>query len=182
MFAVFMSFSSIAEISGLFLFPKLAAFTSRKKIYLYSAILQIIGLGMLFYTGIYYPQNTAITALSGATIKIGGGMMLGIITVTLADVVDYGEYKLKKRSESIIFSAQTLLTKFTSAFGALLVGFVLDLTGYIPNAVQGPQTILVLRLLMCIGPILFVIISYLIYSKKYILTKEYMGKIYCHLK
>lgn len=181
MFAVFMSFSGIAGISGLFIFPRLASLTSRKKIYLYSAIFQISGMAMLFYTGIYHPQNSIITALAGVVINIGGGMMLGIITVTLADVVDYGEYKLKKRSESIIFSAQTLLTKFTSAFGALLVGFVLDLTGYVPNAVQGPQTIFVLRILMCVAPVAFVIISYIIYNKKYILTREYMAKIYCHL-
>ncbi len=182
MFAVFMSFASLAEISGLFIFPRMASISSRKRLYLYAVIIQILGFVVLLYTGIFYPQNVIMTALSGILIKVGGGMMLGIITVTLADVVDYGEYKLKKRSETIIFSAQTLLTKFTSAFGALLVGFLLDLTGYIPNAVQGPETILVLRILMCVAPILFIIISYLIYSKKYILTQEYMAKIYCTLK
>lgn len=113
--------------------------------------------------------------------KIRAGVLLGIITVTLADVVDYGEYKLKKRSETIIFSAQTLLTKFTGALGALLVGFVLDLTGYVPNAVQGAETIFVLRLIMCIIPMIFIAVSYMIYKKKYILTQEYMAKIYCHL-
>lgn len=181
MFAVFMSFASLAEISGLFLFPKMATLSSRRKIYWYAAIIQVIGLGALLYTGIFYPQNVVLTAFSGVMIKFGSGVMLGIMTVTLADVVDYGEYKLKKRSETIIFSAQTLLTKFTSAVGALLVGFVLDLTGYVPNAVQGPETIFVLRVLMCVIPIAFVIISYWIYSKKYILTQDYMAKIYCSL-
>ena len=122
MFGVFMSFASLAEVAGLFLFPKMAAVTTRKKIYFYSAVVQIVGFAVLLVTGVFYPQNSIMTALSGALIKFGAGVLLGIITVTLADVVDYGEYKLKKRSETIIFSAQTLLTKFTGALGALLVG------------------------------------------------------------
>ena len=181
MFGVFMSFASLAEVAGLFLFPKMAAVTTRKKIYFYSALVQIVGFAVLLLTGILCPQNSVMTALSGALIKFGAGVLLGIITVTLADVVDYGEYKLKKRSETIIFSAQTLLTKFTGALGALLVGFVLDLTGYVPNAVQGAETIFVLRLIMCIIPMIFIAVSYMIYKKKYILTQEYMAKIYCHL-
>ena len=181
MFGVFMSFASLAEVAGLFLFPKMAAVTTRKKIYFYSAVVQIVGFAVLLVTGVFYPQNSIMTALSGALIKFGAGVLLGIITVTLADVVDYGEYKLKKRSETIIFSAQTLLTKFTGALGALLVGFVLDLTGYVPNAVQGAETIFVLRLIMCVIPMIFIAVSYMIYKNKYILTQEYMAKIYCHL-
>lgn len=182
MFGIFMSFASLTEISGMFLFPKIASTMSKKRIFLFSTILQSVGFLLLFLTGIFYPQNNTMTAFSGALLKLGSGLIVGIITVALADVVDYGEYKLKKRSETLIFSAQTLISKFTSAFAALFVGLVLDLTGYVPNAVQGPQTILVLRLIMCIMPIICVIISYFIYKKKYILTHDYMTKLYAELK
>ena len=132
----------------------------------------------LFLTGIFYPQNIAMTALAGILIKFGAGMQSGIATVILADVVDYGEYKLKKRSESIIFSLQTLLVKFMSAFFSLLVGFILDLTGYIPNQIQGPDTIITLRLLVSIFPIfLYNFRLYSFIKRKYILTQEYMDKI-----
>ncbi len=181
MFGIFMSFASLTEITGMFLFPKIASTMSKKKIFFFSTILQVIGFFLLFLTGIFYPQNNIMTAFSGALLKLGSGFVIGIITVALADVVDYGEYKLKKRSETLIFSAQTLISKFTSAFAALLVGLVLDLTGYVPNAVQGPQTILVLRLIMCIIPIICVTISYFIYKKKYLLTHDYMTQIYSHL-
>ncbi len=45
------------------------------------------------------------------------------------------------------------------------MGFVLDLTGYVPNAVQGAETIFVLRLIMCIIPMIFIAVSYMIYKK-----------------
>lgn len=38
--------------------------------------------------------------------------------------VDYGEYKLGTRNESVIFSIQTLLVKFASAMGALFTGLL----------------------------------------------------------
>ena len=47
----------------------------------------------------------------------------------LADIVDYGEYKLGSRNESIIFSAQTLLVKLASAISGWLIGVGLSLTG-----------------------------------------------------
>ena len=40
----------------------------------------------------------------------------------LCDAVDYGEYKVGKRSESIIFSMQTFIVKFATAFSGLIVG------------------------------------------------------------
>lgn len=181
MFAVFMGFASIAEILGLFIFHKIGKLFERKKIYVIAGTIQILGMITLFLTGIFYPQNIAMTALAGILIKFGAGMQSGIATVILADVVDYGEYKLKKRSESIIFSLQTLLVKFMSAFSALLVGFILDLTGYIPNQIQGPDTIITLRLLVSIFPIFFIILGYIVYKRKYILTQEYMDKIHLSL-
>ena len=181
MFAVFMGFASIAEILGLFIFPKIGKLFERKKVYVIAGTIQILGMITLFLTGIFYPQNIAMTALAGILIKFGAGMQSGIATVILADVVDYGEYKLKKRSESIIFSLQTLLVKFMSAFSALLVGFILDLTGYIPNQIQGPDTIITLRLLVSIFPIFFIILGYIVYKRKYILTQEYMDKIHLSL-
>lgn len=69
-------------------------------------------------------------------VKTGTGLELGCATVFLADVVDYGEYVLGTRNEGVVFSLQTLIVKLTAAFTSLAIGFVLELTGYVPNAVQ----------------------------------------------
>ncbi len=95
----------------------------------------------------------------------------------MADVVDYGEYKLGTRNESVIFSIQTLLVKFASAMGALFTGFALDATGYIPDAVQSMSTINGMRIIMIGLPIIFVIISFIVYKKYYKLNSEYMTRI-----
>ena len=95
----------------------------------------------------------------------------------LADVVDYGEYKLGTRNESVIFSIQTLLVKFSSAVGALFTGFALDMTGYVPDAVQSAATLNGIRIIMIGLPIIFVLLSFFIYKTYYKLNTSYMTEI-----
>ncbi|WP_429965076.1 melibiose:sodium transporter MelB [Enterococcus sp. AZ072] len=141
MFSVFTMFAGFAEIGGLFLFPKLVGKISRAKVYLLACLSPIVGFVLLLITGYVAPENVFLTAAAGILVKLGSDLQLGTATVILADVVDYGEYKFGTRNESVTFSIQTLMIKFSSAIGALLTGFALDLTGYVPNAVQSPATL-----------------------------------------
>ncbi len=122
MFSIFTMFAGFAEIAGLFLYPYISKKIKRNYVYFLASFIPVLGLLMLLITGYLYPTNSFLTALSGIGVKFGSGLQLGIVTVVLADVVDYGEYKFQTRNESITFSIQTLLVKFTSAMGALLTG------------------------------------------------------------
>ena len=50
-----------------------------------------------------------------AFIKIGTGFIMGIITVSIADVIDYSDMKFGQRNESVITSTQTFLMKTAMA-------------------------------------------------------------------
>lgn len=177
LFSIFTMFAGFAEIFGLIIFPKLAQHISKKGVYAFASGIPVIGLLILFLTGLFFPRNYILTAIAGIFIKLGSGLQLGTVTVVLADVVDYGEYKLGTRNESVIFSIQTLLVKFSSALGALFTGFILDLTGYVPDAVQSMATLNGIRIIMIGLPIIFVIVSFIIYKKYYILNTQYMTRI-----
>lgn len=82
------------------------------------------------------PQNALFIGMAGAILKLGSGFLLGSTTIMLADVVDYGEFKLGTRNESIVFSVQTLLVKGASAVAGWLVGVGLSLVGYVAGEVQ----------------------------------------------
>ena len=90
------------------------------------------GLIMLLLVGIFAPQNVILTSISGIIVKLGTGLELGCATVFLADVVDYGEYKIGVRNEGVVFSLQTLIVKVTAALTALGIGVVLNGTQYVP--------------------------------------------------
>ena len=127
--------------------------------------------------GIFCPSNVVLTAVAGIIVKTGTGLELGCATVFLADVVDYGEYVLGTRNEGVVFSLQTLIVKFTAALTSLSIGFVLELTGYVPNAVQSMATQNSIRVLMCLIPAVGVVLAYVVYQKKYKLNDEFMKSV-----
>ena len=161
MLSAFMISASVAEVVGL----------------LMACTLPPIGLILLLIVGFVCPSNIPLTAIAGIIVKTGTGLELGCATVFLADVVDYGEYVLGVRNEGVVFSLQTLIVKLTAAFTALAIGFVLELTGYVPNAVQSLATQNSIRVLMCIVPALGIILAYVVFKTKYKLNDEFMKKV-----
>ena len=176
-FSVFTGFAGIAETSGLVLFPILSGKIGRKKTFFLACIIPVIGLLLLLVSGTVAPENTTLVALSGFLAKLGIGLSLGISTVMLADVVDYGEFKFGSRNESVIFSVQTLLVKSASAVSGWLIGVGLSLAGYVANAEQTPTAISGIRTLMIYFPMIISILGYVIYKKYYKLNDEYYDNV-----
>ena len=177
MLTPFMISASVAEVIGLIVFPKITKFLSSKKAFFLSCFLPLLGLTLLLIVGFVNPQNIILTVAAGIILKAGTGLELGCATVFLADVVDYGEYKLGTRNEGVVFSLQTLIVKLTSAFTALGIGAALDLTGYIPNTVQSMLTQNSIRVCMCVIPAVGMLCAYFVYRYKYKLNDEYMRKV-----
>ncbi len=167
LFSIFTMFAGFAEIFGLIIFPKLAKRMSKKQVYGLASGIPVIGLIILLIIGIVIPKNYILTAVAGICVKLGSGLQLGTVTVVLADVVDYGEFKLGTRNESIVFSVQTLLVKGASAVAGWLVGVGLSLVGYVAGEVQSATTILGMRVIMIWIPIVCAIVMYTIYKSKY---------------
>ena len=177
MLSAFMISASVAEIIGLLIFPKITKLLSRKKAFFLSCMLPPIGLVLLLIVGIVCPTNIVLTAIAGIIVKTGTGLELGCATVFLADVVDYGEYVMGVRNEGVVFSLQTLIVKFTAALTSLSIGFVLELTGYVPNVVQSLATQNSIRVLMCLIPAVGVVLAYIVFKKKYKLDDAFMKKV-----
>ena len=133
----------------------------------------------VYWLSIIISQNIVLTAVAGVIVKTGTGLELGCATVFLSDVVDYGEYKLGTRNESVVFSLQTLIVKFTAALTSLFIGFALERTGYIPNpnAVQSALTLNSIRFLMCAIPAVSMLVAYVVYKKAYHLDDSFMKKV-----
>ena len=177
LFSVY-SFFKVAEIGGLMLFPVVTRKIGRQQVFRVAAILPMFGLITLFISGLIAPQSILFISVSAVLLNLGSGFLLGSTTVMLADIVDYGEYKLGSRNESIIFSAQTLLVKLASALSGWLIGVGLSLIGYVAGAaVQSNITIIGIRVIMTIIPSIVALVMYVIYKSKYKINGSFHDEI-----
>lgn len=170
LFPIFTAFAGLAEIAGLMMFPMLAKRIGRQKVYAVACSLPIVGFAMLLVAGFILPNNAILVAVSGIILKMGSGFALGLSTVMLADVVDYGEFKLGTRNESIVFSVQTLLVKGASAVSGWLIGVGLAAIGYVANSQQTVTTMMGMRVLMMIIPAVLAVVSFIVYKKYFLLN------------
>ena len=115
--------------------------------------------------------------LTGAVINLGIGFSLGILTVMLADVVDYGEFKLGTRNESILFSTQTFVVKLAGALSGFISGAGLSCIGFVADAVQSPAAVLGIRVIMGGIPILFSLLYLVIYWRFYRLNGSRLQEV-----
>ena len=176
-------FAIIAEMAGLICFPKVAEKISREKVYACACGLPIVGFLCLGVAGFVAPQNALFVVLSCGFLFFGSGLSLGVTTCCMADVIDYGEVKFGVRNESVTCSAQTFLMKAAMAAAGGLTGVGLSIVGYDAKlAVQSAGTILGIRVLMIVVPIILAAVSFMIYKKFYLLKGDKMDEVTAKLQ
>lgn len=176
-FSIFGIVNFIVGSIGLIAFPSLANKFSRKVVYILSAVLLVLGLLGMFFVGDDH-KASVVLFFSVASLFCLGNALAGVsTTVMLADTVDYGEYKSGIRSEAVVFSVQTFTVKFGSAIAGFIGAMVLSLVGYVPNAVQTPETVLGLRVMMFIMSALLIMVILCLYLKFYKLNGSFYFNI-----
>ncbi len=190
-YTIFSSVGGASQILGMMiLYPLIRKFKSNEEIFKICLITAITGYALLLIlclTG--FAHNLPILLIPGVLVFLANGILTVLTTVFLSASVDYGEMKTGTREESVIFSMQTFVVKAASGVAVFLAGIGLDLIGLVGNAddtgeivAQSSSTILGLRLLMTIIPILGLIAAFFIFGKKFILTDAYSEKIAAELK
>ena len=123
----FAAIGGVGQALGLFLLPVLSKRFTRRRVIQGAMIMTIIGYAGMFISGpvISYFIPFAVFALIGC---IGIGCIFVSQTVMLADIVDYGEYSLGYRSESIVFSMKGFLQKLAYTIQAIVIALGLIMT------------------------------------------------------
>lgn len=189
-YTLFTSVGGAAQIlSMMALYPLLRKKFNNTQIFKLCLLCAILGYGlilMLCFTGLAH--NMVLLCLCGLLVFGANGILTVLTTVFLSNSVDYGELITGEREESVIFSMQTFVVKLASGLAVFMTGIGLSLIHLVGNTEEGEivaqsvETIVGLRLLMTILPIIGLFAAFFVFRKKFILTDEKADEISLELK
>jgi melibiose permease/lactose/raffinose/galactose permease len=192
--AEFMIFSVIlagSQLLSFFLLPLLTKKFTRKQVFTFAFTSMALGYSLFFLVGYLFPMNMIFIGIAGFLLFFGQGFMQVLHIIMLADTIEYGQLKLGKRNEALIFSINPFVVKLATSIQTIVVALTLALSGMNEKVIKpltdfinttNPSTevirerisltmtnnmVLSLRSSMLIIPFLFVLGSYLLYVFKY---------------
>lgn len=182
LYPVYAGVAGFAQMGSMAVLPALIQKIGKKKAFIIASFAPVAGFALLWVLGYVAPTNVFGVGLCSAIVNTGIGFMLVFITVILSEVVDYGEYTLGTRNESILFSMQTFVVKFGGAFSGFVSGIGLTIIGYVANQQQTPGAEMGMRIIMFLIPAILSALCYVFYKTGYKLTPEFYGKIIAELR
>lgn len=181
MYSLFAAVLGVSQLTALILFPLFSKRFPRRKLFS-GAMLFIICGYLLFYLS---PMNMIPIGIAGMLIFLGQAFIQLLMILFLADTIEYGQWKLGRRNESITFSLQPLIYKIGGALGSGIVGAVIILSG-ISRAETAAEVstggLWMMKTAMLLLPMLLMGASFLVFHFRYKIDKEMYQKIIEDLK
>ena len=194
-----MFIGGIQIIAMMVFFPLLRKFLKIMKLFYYSCYSAVAGYLILLGMALAGVRSVYVFFIPGFFIMAAVGLINVIVTVFLANTVDYGELKNNRRDESVIFSMQTFVVKLASGIAALVASICLSIF-HIQADSAGAQTVSMavskmaslvtgegttidsssvtgLRLVMTLTPVIVLAVGMYIHRTKYILTDKKLAEI-----
>jgi melibiose permease len=194
-YTLFNTFGGGIQILSMMLFyPLLRKFMNSLKIFYVCLGMAVVGYIVLLALAFTNMSNVLLLFIPGFFIFAANGMLTVIVTVFLANTVDYGQLKNGRRDESVIFSMQTFVVKLASGFAAFVASLCLQIFSLSSEAAtEAEMTVdlsasvaasskVGLRMTMTLIPIAGLIFAFFWFRRKYILTDEKLEEIENKLK
>lgn len=190
-YTLFSTVGGAAQILGMMvLYPLLRKKLSSTSVFRLSLWTDLAAYALLLVICLLgFSGSLPLLFVPGVFIFACNGMLSVLTTLFLSNTVDYGQLKTGRREESVIFSMQTFVVKAASGVAVFLTGIGLDLIGLHGNtdetgeiAVQTSETLVGLRLMMTVLPMIVLAVALVVFRKKFTLTDERVKEIAEELK
>ena len=181
MYSVFAGVLGISQLAALAVFPLFARKLSRKVLYTGATVLVVAGYGVFFFA----PMDMIPIAAAGVLLFVGQAFIQTLMLMFLADTIEYGQWKMGKRNDSITFSIQPLINKLGAAVATGVVTLTLIVSGI--NRAESAadvtaQGLLIMKIAMMVLPLAAIAMGYFVYLRKYRIDEKFYRQIVTHLK
>ncbi len=181
MYAPFAAVLGVAQLVGYALFPVLRRRYSRRFVYTAATSSIVLGYVVFFFS----PMNMIPIGIAGLLLFVAQASIVLLLMVFMTDCIEYGQWKLGKRSTAVTFALQPFVVKVASALANAMVGATVIVTGI--NMATGPadvsaEGIVGMKTMMMLVPLLLIVAGYLIYLWKYKIDEEFHSRIVAELR
>jgi sugar (glycoside-pentoside-hexuronide) transporter len=181
MYSIFALILGVCQIGALSVFPLFSKRYSRRTLYTAATALVVVGYLVFFVA----PMNMLYIGAAGILIFLGEAFIQILMLMFLTDTVEYGQWKLGKRNESVTFSIQPVIFKLGGAIASGIVGVTVIISGIndaVTPADVTPSGLLMMKFAMLVLPLLFILVGYLIYRYKYRIDSAMYERILADLQ
>ena len=177
LYVVLVAVVGVAQLSALAVYPAIAAKMNRRKLYTVGTVLVLAGYLLFFVAEI----SLVLIVIGAVLVFVGQAFIQTLMLMFLADTVEYGHWKLGKRNESVTFSIQPLINKIGGAISTGFVSLTLLLSGIkidggTVDAIDASGK-LIFKCAMFALPLVFILVGYVVYLKKYKIDEQFYGEI-----
>lgn len=181
--SIFFTLGAVGSVLGLLVIPLCSKYNlTNRTTYKFSLSVAAAGYIGMAIVGYGFGGNVIGLGVCYMVASIGIGSMFVNQTVMLSDIVDYGEYKLGTRNQSLTFSMKGFLQKMAYTIQSIIMYASFGATKY--QVVTGNEIVeqtamskSAISALMFIIPPLFLLISLAIFSKKYKIHGDFKTEI-----
>ena len=177
MYVVLVATVGVAQLGTLSVYPLVARKLDRRKLYGLGTVLVVIGYVIFFFAEV----SLVLIALGAVLVFVGQAFIQTLMLMFLADTVEYGQWKLGKRNESITFSIQPLINKLGGAIATGIISVTLIVSGIKVDGgtaeAIGSQGQLIVKLAMFAVPLVMILAGYVVYLKKYKISEGFYARM-----
>ena len=189
-YMVFAAVLAVAQLTALALFPVFRKRFTRKQLY-FGAMVAVVAAYIVFFFSF---EKLALIVIAGLVLFFAQAFIQLLTLLFLTDAVDYGEWKLGRRNESVSFAVQPFVNQIGSAIGSGVLGFTLivsginDISEKVANTTDPAlvtelinstpdSAIWIMKCAMMLFPLLCILAGFMIYNKKFKIDEVMYEKI-----
>jgi len=176
MYTPFGAVLGMGMVVGFLLFPRFRARFTRRQLYT-GAMATIVAGYLIFFLA---PMNMIVLGICGLMLFISDSFIVILMIGFITDCVEYGQWKLGRRNGAVTFAIQPIINKVGGALSTAIVGVTLIFTGI--NGAAGPEDVTPaglwgMKFMMLPFPAVLIVVSYLIYRRKFVIDEGMHARI-----
>ena len=152
----------LASIIGVLLILRFTQVRSKKSTMSHGILIELLGQAIIGVGA--YTKILAITFAGIFVNSIGNGIVIGLVSIMIADTISYGT-TMGIQAEGLLASTSDWGVNLGLGIGGLITAMMFDASGYVANQVQNAATIRMIDLNFVWIPLVIYVVMYLILRK-----------------